>query len=192
MCLGGGGGLHCYNHFPEPKFLCVWGGGGLHFCTFIRLLLGCALMWVRNTTCQIRLQTSDFIPIAAEHNWFDGMGWVAVSQDDENKTGRARKIPMLMKPKITLKVAHAVDNEGASFFEASLGCLDWEWDPQEDATSAKSRSTTDQDSSSGNESSESSDDANSSLSYSSSFSSTSSSGVEVLPCEHQGHKVAHY
>ena len=63
MCLGGGGGLHCYNHFPEPKFLCVW-GGGLHFCTFIRLLLGCALMWVRNTTCQIRLQTSDFIPIA--------------------------------------------------------------------------------------------------------------------------------
>ena len=23
-------------------------------------------MWVRNTTCQIRLQTSDFIPIAAE------------------------------------------------------------------------------------------------------------------------------
>ena len=23
-----GGGLHCYNHFPELKFLCVWGGGG--------------------------------------------------------------------------------------------------------------------------------------------------------------------
>ena len=67
LCVLGGGGLHCYNHFPEPKFLCVcvWGGGGLHFCTFIRLLLGCALMWVRNTTCQIRLQTSDFIPIAA-------------------------------------------------------------------------------------------------------------------------------
>ena len=63
MCLGGG--LHCYNHFPELKFLCVWGGGGgLHFCTFIRLFLGCALMWVRNTTCQIRLQTSYFIPIA--------------------------------------------------------------------------------------------------------------------------------
>ena len=56
-----GGGLHCYNHFLELKFLCVGGGGGR---TFIRLLLGCALMWARNTTCQIRLQTSDFIPIA--------------------------------------------------------------------------------------------------------------------------------
>ena len=62
MCLGGG--VHCYNHFLELKFLCVWGGGGGR--TSIRLLLGCALMWVRNTTCQIRLQTSDFIPIAAE------------------------------------------------------------------------------------------------------------------------------
>ena len=59
LSVGGGGGLHCYNHFSELKFLC-WGGG----CTFIRLLLGCALMWVRNTTCQIRLQTSDFIHIA--------------------------------------------------------------------------------------------------------------------------------
>ena len=67
MCLGGGG-LHRYNNFRELKFLCVCGGrGGLHFCTFIRLLLGCALMWVRNTTCQIRLQTSDFIPIAVSH-----------------------------------------------------------------------------------------------------------------------------
>ena len=55
----GGGGLHCYNHFLELTFLC--GGGGR---TCIRLLLGCGLMWVRNTTCQIRLQTSDFIPIA--------------------------------------------------------------------------------------------------------------------------------
>ena len=32
--------------------------------TVIRLFLGCALIWVCDTTCQIRLQTSDFIPIA--------------------------------------------------------------------------------------------------------------------------------
>ena len=61
-----GGGLHSFNHFSELKFLCVW-GGGVHFCTFIRLFLGCAPMWARNTTCQIRLQTSDFIPIAVAH-----------------------------------------------------------------------------------------------------------------------------
>ena len=29
---------------------------------------------------------------------------------------------MLMEPKITLRVAHALDNEGAWFSEASLGC----------------------------------------------------------------------
>ena len=55
-------GLHYYHHFLELKLLCVWGGGG-GGCTFIRLLLGCALTWVCDTTCQIRLQTSDFIPI---------------------------------------------------------------------------------------------------------------------------------
>ena len=66
MCLGGGG-MHWYNHFLELMFLCVWGGGGR---TCIRLLLGCALMWVRNTTCQIRLQTSDFIPIAGDPSPF--------------------------------------------------------------------------------------------------------------------------
>ena len=33
---------------------------------------------------------------------------------------------MVMKPKITLKVAKAVDNESASFSEASLGRSDWE------------------------------------------------------------------
>ena len=36
---------------------------------------------------------------------------------------------MSMKPKITLKVAKAVDNEGASFSEASLGRSDGEWKP---------------------------------------------------------------
>ena len=61
--------------------------------------------------------------------------WVAVSQDDEKKKGRAKKIPMVMKPKITLKVAKVADNESASFSEASLGRSDWEWKPEEDASS---------------------------------------------------------
>ena len=86
-----------------------------------------------------------------------------------------------MEPKITFKVAHAVDNEGASFPEASLGRSDGEWKPEEDASFAESGSSVDHDSSSGNESSASSEDGNSSSSSSSSFSSTSSSRVEVLP-----------
>ena len=49
------------------------------------------------------------------------------------KKGASQKnIPVLMKPKITSKVAQVVDDEGASFFEAPLGCSDWEWKPQED------------------------------------------------------------
>ena len=83
---------------------------------------------------------------------------------------------MVMKPKITL--AQAVDNEGASFSEASLGRSDCEWKPEEDASSAESGSSADHDSSSGNKSSASSEDGNGS---SSSSSSSSSSWVEVLP-----------
>ena len=86
-----------------------------------------------------------------------------------------------MTPKITLKVARAVDNEGAFFSQASLGRSDWEWRPEEDPSSAESASSADHDSSSGNESSASSEDGKSSISSSSSSSSTSSSGVEVLP-----------
>ena len=88
---------------------------------------------------------------------------------------------MVMKPKITLTVAHAVDNEGASFSEASLGRSDWEWKPEEDASFAESGSSADHDSSSHNESSASSEEGNSSSSSSSSSSSTSSSGMEVVP-----------
>ena len=93
---------------------------------------------------------------------------------------------MLMKPKITLKVAQAVDNEGASFSEASLGRSDWEWKPEEDASSAESGSSAsgssaDQDASIGNESSASSEDDISPYYSSSSSSSTFSSGPEVLP-----------
>ena len=86
-----------------------------------------------------------------------------------------------MKPKITLKVAKAVDNESTSFSESFLGRSDWEWKPEEDATSVESGSSADHDSSSGNESSTTSEDGNSSSSSSSSSSSTSSSGLEVLP-----------
>ena len=82
---------------------------------------------------------------------------------------------------ITLKVAQAVDNEGASFSEPSLGRSDWEWKSKEDASSAESRSSAVHDSSSDTESAASSEDGNSSSSSSSSSSSTSSSGVEVLP-----------
>ena len=88
---------------------------------------------------------------------------------------------MVMKPKITLKVAKGFNNESASFSEASLPRSDWEWKPEEDASSVESGSSADHDSSSGNESSATSGDGNSSSSSSSSSSSTPSSGVEVLP-----------
>ena len=109
-------------------------------------------------------------------NTVDLTEWVVVGQDDEKKKGRAKKIPIVMKPKITLKVAKAVDNESASFSEASLGRSDWDWKPEEDASSVESRSYADNDSSSGNESAATSEDGNSSSSSSSSSSSTSSSG----------------
>ena len=80
VCLWKGGVLHFYHHFLEMKLMCVWGGGGaallsqfscteVPVCleggeTFIKLFFGCALIWVCDTTCQIRLQTSDFISIA--------------------------------------------------------------------------------------------------------------------------------
>ena len=53
-------------------------------------------------------------------NTVDLTEWVVVNQDDEEKGGQAKKLPMLMKHKITLKVAQAVYNEGA----ASLGRSD--------------------------------------------------------------------
>ena len=42
------------------------------------------------------------------------------------KKERAKKVYVAMKPKIILKVAQAVDGEGASYSEASFGRLDWE------------------------------------------------------------------
>ena len=97
------------------------------------------------------------------------------------KQGRAKKIPMVMKPKITLKVAKAVDNESAFFSKASLGRSDCEWKPEEDAIYVEFGPSAYHDSSNGNESSATSEDGNSCSSSSSSSSSTSSSGVEVLP-----------
>ena len=92
-----------------------------------------------------------------------------------------KKIPLLTNPRIILKVAQAVDNEGASSSEASLACSDWEWKPEEHASSAGFGSSRDQDSTNGNESSACSEDGDSSSSSSPSSSSTSSSGMEVLP-----------
>ena len=114
-------------------------------------------------------------------NTVDLTEWVVVSQEDEKKGGRAKKIPMVMKPKITLKVAKAVDNKSASFSEASLGRSDREWKPKDHASSVEFGSSADHDSSSGDESSATFEDGNSSSSPSSSSSSTSSSGVEVVP-----------
>ena len=88
---------------------------------------------------------------------------------------------MVMKPNITLKVAKVVNNESASFSEASLGPSDREWKPKEDASCVESGFSTDHDSSSGNEGSATSEDGNSSSSFSFFSPSTSSSGVEVLP-----------
>ena len=64
-----------------------------------------------------------------------------------------------MKPKITLKVAQAVDRQATSYSEALLGRSNWEWKPEEDAISAESRSAANCVSSSGSESSSSSKDA---------------------------------
>ena len=68
---------------------------------------------------------------------------------------------MLMKSKINLKV---VDNEGAFLSEASLGRSDWECKPEEDSSSAASRSLADHHSSNGSDSFASFEDGNTSSS----------------------------
>ena len=133
-------------------------------------ILGCsATLWVLNIKTHLA-RCHPTVPL----NTVDLIEWVAVSQDDENKKKGAKKLPGLMRPKITLKGAQAVDNGGASYSEASLGPRDWEWRPEEDASSTESGSAADLDSSSGDESSASLEDGNSSL-------SSSSSGVELFP-----------
>ena len=79
-------------------------------------------------------------------NTLDLPEWVIASRDDAKKKERAKRIPVVMKPKITLKVAHAVDSQATSYSEASLSRSDWEWKPKEDSSSAESGC----DSSSGN------------------------------------------
>ena len=132
---------------------------------------GCsATPWVLNIKNHLAQCTPLFTP-----NTLDLTEWVIVSRDDAKKKERAKKIPTVMKPKITLKVAQAVDSEATSYSEASLGHSDWEWKLEEDASSAADSS------SSGSETSASSKDANTSSSSSSASSSSSSSGLEVLP-----------
>ena len=68
------GGWLCWGRGSATLFLVPFrqegrkGGGGYH--TFIRLLLRCFLFYVLDTRCQIRLQTSDFIHIAAPFKTF--------------------------------------------------------------------------------------------------------------------------
>ena len=88
---------------------------------------------------------------------------------------------MLMKPKITLKVAQAVDNEGASLSEAFLFRSEWEWKPEGDARSVEFGSFADHNSSIVNKSFASSEDGNSSSSSSFASSSCSSSGNRSSP-----------
>ena len=65
------------------------------------LIPGCdATTWVLN----IKTHLARCHPTVAP-NTIDLTEWVVASRDDENKRGRAKKIPMLMKPKVTLKVA---------------------------------------------------------------------------------------
>ena len=53
-------------------------------------------------------------------NTLDLTEWVVVNRDDaEKKKERAKRIPVVMRLKITLKVAHAVDSEATSYSEAS-------------------------------------------------------------------------
>ena len=56
LCVsrGGGGGLHCYHHFPELKFLCVCGGGVHFYQTFTWM---CSNVGLRHNMLN---QTSDF------------------------------------------------------------------------------------------------------------------------------------
>ena len=68
---------------------------------------------------------------------------VVVSRDDAKTKERAKKILVVMKPKITLRVAKAVDSEGTFYSEDSLGRSDWEWKLEEDASSAESGSAAD-------------------------------------------------
>ena len=130
-----------------------------------------ATPWFLNIKTQLaRCHPNDIVDLT---------GWVVVSRDDENIKGQARKLVILLKSKITLKVAQAVSSKATSYSEASLGRLDWEWKLEEDASSAESRFADLDCLSSGNESSASSKDANSPSSSSSS--SSSSAGVEVFP-----------
>ena len=63
-------------------------------------------------------------------NTFDLTEWVVDGRDDAKKKERAKKLPVVMKPKITLKVAQAVDSKATSYCEASLGRSHWEWKPE--------------------------------------------------------------
>ena len=69
-----------------------------------------ATPWVLNVITHLARSHPTVAP-----NTVDLIERVVVSRDDEKQKGQAKKIPMLIKPQITLKVAHGVDNDSASF-----------------------------------------------------------------------------
>ena len=67
-------------------------------------ILGCSVTpWVLN----IKTHLAPCHPTVAP-NTLDWIEWVVVSRDDAEKGGRVKKIPVVMRPKITLKVAPSV------------------------------------------------------------------------------------
>ena len=84
---------------------------------------GCsATLWVLD----IKTHLARCHPAVAP-NTIDLTEWVVVSQNDEKKRGAIQKDPHVDEAqRHFLKVAQAVDNEVASFSEASLGRSDWE------------------------------------------------------------------
>ena len=60
LCVLGGGGLHCCNHFLELKFLCVvcvWGGGGGHLYQTFTWMCSNGGSATRHAKSDFRLQT---------------------------------------------------------------------------------------------------------------------------------------
>ena len=70
--------------------------------------------------------------------------WKIAAQQTKKKV-RGKKIPSVLRPSITLKVAQAAGSnttsEVTSFSEASMGCSDAEWKPEDSELSTNSSDT---------------------------------------------------
>ena len=60
-------------------------------------------MWVRNTTCQIRLQTSDFIPIAAVQHAHRALEIYRQAQVTETAQQHVRELSAVYTKTLTAK-----------------------------------------------------------------------------------------